>query len=64
MLQLKTIQMKKLELTSEEITLMLNSLKTEKKTMRDFISKESGKTYTDSAIRYISALDSVINKLK
>lgn len=56
--------MKKLELTSEEIDLMLNSLKTEKKTMQDFISKKSGKEWEDSAIRYISKLNSIINKLK
>ena len=56
--------MKKLELTSEEIRLTINSLETEKKTMQDFISKGSNKNYTESAIKYVSGLDNVINKLK
>ena len=54
----------KIELNSEEIRLTINSLEAEKKTMQDFISKERNNKYVESAIKYVSTLDSIINKLK
>jgi len=62
-LQLKTIQMKK-ELTATETYITISALEAHKERFNKYINEEIDEKDKQSAIDYVSKLDSIINKLK